>query len=161
MISTINALFTNEHIAQMTYKWLSFGQNHQEYQRFTRWPKYIKLFLLVDQSSLVAAGSGGPKERISSFVDSLLPGQSRKNKSLASRTLHIKVISLKTRLFQMKQFKLRWTCVLYALAFPRKRESTYPLSPLRRTLSVKVTYPYFIFGRLNAGDLNRKLIFKK
>ena len=23
--------------------------------------------------------------------------------------------------------------------------------------SVKVTYPYFIFGRLNAGDLNRKL----
>ena len=38
----------------MTYKWLSFGQNHQEYQRFTRWPKYIKIFLPADQSSLVA-----------------------------------------------------------------------------------------------------------
>ena len=35
-VSIINALFTNGHIAQMTYKWLSFGQNHQEYQRFTR-----------------------------------------------------------------------------------------------------------------------------
>ena len=38
----------------MTYKWLSFGQNHQEYQRFTLWPKYIKLILPADQSSLVA-----------------------------------------------------------------------------------------------------------
>ena len=38
----------------MTYKWLSFGQNHQEYQRFTCWSKYIKLFLPADQSSLVA-----------------------------------------------------------------------------------------------------------
>ena len=36
VISTINALFTNGHIVQMTYQCLSFGQNHQEYQRFTR-----------------------------------------------------------------------------------------------------------------------------
>ena len=101
---TINALFTNGHIAQMTSCWLSFGHNHQEYQRFTRRPKYIKLFLPADQSSLVAVV---PKKRISSFVDSLLPGQSRKNKTLTSRTLHTNVMSLKTRLFQMKQIKLR------------------------------------------------------
>ena len=36
VISTINALLIIGHIAQMTYKCLSFGQNHQEYQRFTR-----------------------------------------------------------------------------------------------------------------------------
>ena len=77
----------------------------EEYQRFTRWPKYLKLFLPADH--WIVSGSGGPKERISNFVDSLLPGQLRKNKSLTSRTLHTKVISLKTRLFQMKQFKLR------------------------------------------------------
>ena len=80
------------------------------------WPKSprIPVFLHADQihktipaGRPIVSGSGGPKERISSFVDSLLPGQSRKNKSLTSRTLHSKVISLKTRLFQMKQFKLR------------------------------------------------------
>ena len=38
----------------MAYKWLSLGQNHQEYQRFALWPKYIKLVLSADQSSLVA-----------------------------------------------------------------------------------------------------------
>ena len=36
VISTINALLIIGHIAQMTYKCLSFGQNHQEYRRFTR-----------------------------------------------------------------------------------------------------------------------------
>ena len=35
-------------------KWLSFGQNHQEYQCFYTLTKYIKLFLPADQSSLVA-----------------------------------------------------------------------------------------------------------
>ena len=38
----------------MAYKWLSLGQNHQEYQSFALWPKYIKLVLSADQSSLVA-----------------------------------------------------------------------------------------------------------
>ena len=33
-----------------------------------------------------------------------------------------------------------------------------PPSPLRRQLPVKCTYPYFKFGRLNAADLNKKLI---
>ena len=33
-----------------------------------------------------------------------------------------------------------------------------PPSPLRRPLPVKCTYPYFKFGRLNAADLNKKLI---
>ena len=38
----------------MAYKWLSLGQNHQEYHSFALWPKYIKLVLSADQSSLVA-----------------------------------------------------------------------------------------------------------
>ena len=50
-----------------------------------------------------------------------------------------------------------WTCVLSALTFPR-RGNRNRFSPLRRALSVKFSYPYFIFVGLNATYLKRKLI---
>ena len=66
----------------MTYKCLSLGQNHREYHSFSRWPKYIKLSLSADESCLVAvAATDGTRTRFQK-------GQSRKNKSLTSRTLH-------------------------------------------------------------------------
>jgi len=54
------------------------------------WPKSPRIPAFYTQAKInktipagrpIVFGSGGPKKRISSFVDSLLPGQSRKNKS--------------------------------------------------------------------------------
>ena len=138
----------------MTYKWLSFGQNHQEYQRFTRWPKYIKLFLPADQSSLVAVV---PK-------NAFLVLWTRFYQANRAKTRVLRRGHCTQKWYHWKHASCRWSNLSYAKRvfslhwhFPG-RGNRHRLSPLRRTLSVKVTYPYFIFGRLNAGDLNRKLI---
>ena len=74
-MSTINSLLTNGHIAQMTYKWLSFGVLHADQNQ-------DKIYKTIPAGKPIVSGSGGPKERISRFVDSLLPGQSRKTRVL-------------------------------------------------------------------------------
>ena len=66
----VNTLFTNGHIDSMTYlKWLNQGQNPP------RIPEFYTLTKIHKPSPvgrLIVSGSGGPTERISSFVDSLL-----------------------------------------------------------------------------------------
>ena len=131
----------------MAYKWLSLGQNHQEYQSIALWPKCIKLVLSANQSSLEAVVP-------QTAFPVLLTGFYKANR--AKQVLHqghntLYKLSLKTHDFQMKQF-LKATLDVCSLC-------TYiPPSPLRRPLPVKCTYPFFKLGRLNAADLNKQLI---
>ena len=69
----------------MTYKWLSFGENHKEYLNTPKIPKIPKT---IPAGRPIVSGRVGPKECISSFVDSLLPGQSHKDESYIEDTTH-------------------------------------------------------------------------
>ena len=62
----INALFTKGHIDQMTHKWLSLGQNPPQIPQFYT---LTKIYKAIPVSRPIVYGSGGPTERISSFVD--------------------------------------------------------------------------------------------
>ena len=132
----------------MAYKWLSLGQNHQEYQSISLWPKYIKLVLSANQSSLVAVV---PQTAFPVLLTGFYKANRAKTRVLHQGHYTLYKLSLKTHHFQMKQF-LKATLDVCSLC-------TYiPPSPLRRPLPAKCTYPFFKFGRLNAADLNKQLI---
>ena len=88
----VKTLFDNEHIDDMTYKWLSSGQNHREYQNFTRWPKYTKTLLSADQLFLVAVA----QQNASPVLLTPFYNRSLKNKSPISKTLPTLSTSMKT-----------------------------------------------------------------
>ena len=75
----INALFTKGHIDQMTHKWLSLGQNPPQIPQFYT---LTKIYKAIPVSRPIVYGSGGPTERISSFVDSLLQPMAQKQRAL-------------------------------------------------------------------------------
>ena len=66
--TTVNTLFANGHIDKMTYQWLNSGQNPPRIPEFYTLTKIHKL---TPVGRPIVSGSGGPTERISSFVDSL------------------------------------------------------------------------------------------
>ena len=81
----INALFTNGHIDQMTHKWLSLGQNPPQIPEFYT---LIKIHKAIPVGRPIVSGSGGPTERISSFVDSLLQPIAQKQEYYIKDTTH-------------------------------------------------------------------------
>ena len=81
----VNTLFTNGHIDTMTHKWLNQGQNAP------RIPEFYTLTKIHKPSPVgrpIVSGSGGPTERISSFVDSLLQLIAQKQASYIKDTTH-------------------------------------------------------------------------
>ena len=87
----------------MAYKWLSLGQNHQENQSFALWPKYIKLVLSGDQSSLIEVV---PQTEILVLLTGFYKANRAKTRVLHQGHYTLYKLSLKTYHFQMKQFKV-------------------------------------------------------
>ena len=85
VIIVINSLFTNGHIDQMTQKWLSLGQNPPRIPEFYTLTKIHKA---IPVGRPIVSGSGGPTERISSFVDSRLQPIAQKQESYIKDTTH-------------------------------------------------------------------------
>ena len=85
VIIVINSLFTNGHIDQMTHKWLSLGQNPPRIPEFYTLTKIHKA---IPVGRPIVSGSGGPSERISSFVDSRLQPIAQKQESYIKDTTH-------------------------------------------------------------------------
>ena len=82
----VQTLFANGHIDNMTFKWLCLGQNP---------PRIPEFYTLHDQNTQkhpvsrpIVPGNGGPTERISSFVDSLLQPIAQKQESYIKDTTH-------------------------------------------------------------------------
>ena len=81
----VNTLSANGHIDEMTYKWLNSGQNPP------RTPEFYTLTKIHKPTPVgrpIVSGSGGPTERISSFVDSLLQPIAKKQESYIKDTTH-------------------------------------------------------------------------
>ena len=85
VITIINALFTNGLIDKMTHKWLSLGQNPPRIPEFY---SLTKIHKAIPVGRPIVSGSGGPTERISSFVDSLLQPIAQKQESYIKDTTH-------------------------------------------------------------------------
>jgi len=62
----VNTLSANVHIDKMTYQWLNSGLNPQRIPEFYTLTKIHKP---TPVGRPIVSGSGGPTERISSFVD--------------------------------------------------------------------------------------------
>ena len=69
----------------MTYKWLNSGKNPPRIPEFYTLNKIHKP---TPVGRPIASGSGGPTERISSFVDSLLQPIAKKQESYIKDTTH-------------------------------------------------------------------------
>ena len=69
----------------MTHKWLSLGQNPPRIPEFYTLTKIHKA---IPVGRPIVSGSGGPTERISSFVDSLLQPIAQKQESYIKDTTH-------------------------------------------------------------------------
>ena len=69
----------------MTHKWLSLGQNPPRIPEFYTLTKIHKA---IPVSRPIVSGSGGPTERISSFVDSLLQPIAQKQESYIEDTTY-------------------------------------------------------------------------
>ena len=85
VITIINALFTNGLIDKMTHKWLSLSQNPPRIPEFY---SLTKIHKAIPVSRPIVAGSGGPTERISSFVDSRPQPIAQKQASYIKDTTH-------------------------------------------------------------------------
>ena len=81
----VNTMFANGHIDKMTYKWLNSGQNPPRIPEFYTLTKIHKP---TPVGRPIVSGSGGPTERISSFVDSLLQPIAKKQESYIKDTTH-------------------------------------------------------------------------
>ena len=77
----VNTLFTNGHIDEMTHKWLNSGQKPPRLPEFYALTKIHKVNPV---GRPIVSGSGGPTERISSFVDSLLQPMAKKQETVRS-----------------------------------------------------------------------------
>ena len=127
----------------MIYNWVSLGQNYQEYHSFSRWPKYIKLFLSADQSSLVTVAATD-----------------------RTRTRFLKTNRAKTRVLHQGHYTLPgeaiWaTLDMCSLCTNMAQEDEIEIvcrhyeEHYQSNLPIPTSY---IFGGLNATYLKRKLI---
>ena len=110
VIIVINSLFTNGHIDQMTHKWLSLGQNPPRIPEFYTLTKIQKA---IPVGRPIVSGSGGPTERISSFVDSLLQPIAQKQESYIKDTTHFINFIENTLLPQAAILATLDVCLLY------------------------------------------------
>ena len=81
----VKTLFDNGHIDNMTYKWLSSGQNPP---RILEFYTPTKIHKNTPVGRPIVSGSSGPTERTSSFVDSLLQPIAQKQESYIKDTTH-------------------------------------------------------------------------
>jgi len=81
----VNTLLKDKHIDAMTHKSLNQSQNPPRIPEFYTLTK-IRRPVPVDRT--IVCGSGGPTERISSFVDSLLQSIAKKQDSYIKDTTH-------------------------------------------------------------------------
>ena len=110
VIIVINSLFTNGHIDQMTHKWLSLGQNPPRIPEFYTLTKIHKA---IPVGRPIVSGSGGPSERISSFVDSRLQPIAQKQESYIKDTTHFINFIENTLLPQAAILATLDVCLLY------------------------------------------------
>ena len=110
VIIVINSLFTNGHIDQMTHKRLSLGQNPPRIPEFYTLTKIQKA---IPVGRPIVSGSGGPTERISSFVDSLLQPIAQKQESYIKDTTHFINFIENTLLPQAAILATLDVCLLY------------------------------------------------
>ena len=114
----VQTLINNGHIDNMTYRWLSSGQNPPQIPEFYTLTKIHKN---IPVGRPIVSGNGSQTERISSFVDSLLQPIAQKQESYI-KTLPTLSTSLKTLHFPTKRFQLPSTFVHSTLIFLRRRE---------------------------------------
>ena len=81
----VNTLLKEKQIDAMTHKWLNQGQN---LPRILEFYTLTKIHKPVPVGRPIVSGSGGPTERISSFVDSLLQPIAKKQESYIKDTTH-------------------------------------------------------------------------
>ena len=74
----VNKLYANKHIDETTSKWLNNSQNPPRIPEFYTLTKIHKPNLA---GRPIVSGNGGPTERISSFIDSLLQPIAKKQES--------------------------------------------------------------------------------
>ena len=79
----VNKLYVNKHIDETTFKWLNNSQNPPRIPEFYTLTKIHKPNLA---SGPIVSGNGGPTERISSFIDSLLQLSGKKQESYIKDT---------------------------------------------------------------------------
>ena len=79
----VNALYTNNHIDAMTFKWLNQSQNPP---RIPEMHTLTKIHKSNPVGRPIVSGSGGPAERISKFIDSLLQPIAKKQESYIKDT---------------------------------------------------------------------------
>ena len=79
----VNKLYVNKHIDETTFKWLNNSQNPPRIPEFYTLTKIHKPNLA---GRPIVSGNGGPTERISSFIDSLLHPIAKKQESYIKDT---------------------------------------------------------------------------
>ena len=79
----VNILYANKHIDETTFKWLNNSQNPPRIPEFYTLTKIHKPNLA---GRPIVSGNGGPTERISSFIDSLLQPIAKKQESYIKDT---------------------------------------------------------------------------
>ena len=115
----VNTMFANGHIDKMTYKWLNSGQNPP------RIPEFYTVTTIHQSTPVgrpIVSGSGGPTERISSFVDSLLQPIAKKQESYIKDITHFINFVESTPLPDNLILVSLDVCSLYT-NIPKKRES--------------------------------------
>jgi len=75
----------NGHVDKMTYHWLNSGLNPP---RIPEIYTLTKILIPTPVGRPIVSGSGGPKEQISSFVDSLLQPIAKNQESYFKDTSH-------------------------------------------------------------------------
>ena len=129
VITIINALFTNGHIDQMTHKWLSLGQNPPRIPEFYTLTKIHKT---IPVGRPIVSGSGGPTERISSFVDSRLQPIAQKQESYIKDTTRF-INFIENTPLPEAAILATLDCTLTS---PRKRESKSFVASTKNTISL-------------------------
>jgi len=81
----VNTLLKDKRIDAMTHKWSNQGQNSPRIPEFYT---LTKIYKPVPVGRPIVSGSGGPTERISSFVDSLLRPIAKEQESYIKETTH-------------------------------------------------------------------------
>ena len=106
----VNKLYVNKHIDETTFKWLNNSQNPLRIQEFYTLTKIHKLNLT---GRPIVSGNGGPTERISSFIDSLLQPIAKKQESYIKDTTDIVRFIENTPIRDNATIATRDICSLY------------------------------------------------
>jgi len=101
----------------MTHKWLNQGQNPPRIPEFYTLTKVHKP---VPVGRPIVSGSGGPTERISSFVDSLLQPIAKKQESYIKDTTHFISFIENTRIPDETIFATLDVCYFTVISLEKK-----------------------------------------